>query len=146
MSKRSLSYYHSAPIQIRFNDIDKLDHVTNSVYQQYFDLGRMAYFDNVLKERMDWSKEGLVLVNITINFLSPIRMFDSIEVRTKVTKLGNKSLEMQQEIFNLTTEEVAASSSSVMVGFNGTTEEAIPVPARWRERISSFEKDVLFEV
>jgi len=146
MSKRSLNYFQSSPIQIRFNDIDKLDHVTNSVYQQYFDLGRMAYFDTVLRERMDWSKEGLILVNITINFLAPIRMFDSIEVRTKVTKLGNKSLEMQQEIFNLTTEEVAASSSSVMVGFNGTTEEAIPIPARWRERISSFEKDVLFEV
>lgn len=146
MSKRSLSYYHSAPIQIRFNDIDKLDHVTNSVYQQYFDLGRMAYFDNVLKERMDWSKEGLILVNITINFLTPIRMFDSVEVRTKIVKLGNKSLDMQQEIFNITTGEIAASSSSVMVGFNGTTEEAIPIPARWRERISGYEKDVLFDV
>ena len=45
---KSLNYFHNTPIQIRFNDIDQLGHATNSVYQQYFDLGKMAYFDHVL--------------------------------------------------------------------------------------------------
>lgn len=46
-SKRHIThtYFHSTPIQIRFNDIDQLGHATNSVYQQYFDLGKMAYLD-----------------------------------------------------------------------------------------------------
>lgn len=151
MSKKSLNpsnlnFFHSVPIQIRFNDIDKLDHATNSVYQQYLDLGRMDYFDSVLKEVMEWKVEGLILVSISIDFISPVKLYDRVEVRTKITRMGNKSLDMKQEIYNISTGQVSASSSSVMVGYRGLTEESIPIPLRWRDGIRAFEKDVLFEV
>lgn len=141
-----LSFFHSHPIQIRFNDIDQLGHVTNSVYQQYFDLGKMAYFDFVLGERMNFQTEGLIVVTLTINFLSSVKLYDDVEVRTKVTRLGNKSLDLLQEIFDKTSGETVADCKSVMVGFKGETEESIPVPDRWRKKIMDFETDVLFEV
>jgi len=146
MSKKSLSYFHSYPIQIRFNDIDQLGHVTNSVYQQYFDLGKMTYFEQVLGERMDFQTEGLIVVTLTINFLSSVKLYDEVEVRTKVTRLGNKSLDIEQEIFDKTSGETVAECKSVMVGFKGSTEESILIPDRWRGRIVEFETDVLFEV
>jgi len=146
MSKKSLSYFHSHPIQIRFNDIDQLGHVTNSVYQQYFDLGKMTYFNHVLQERMDFQTEGLIVVTLTLNFLSSVKLNDEVVVRTKVTKLGNKSLDIQQEIFDKTTGENVAECKSVMVGYNGEAEESIPIPNRWRRKIVEFETDVLFEV
>ncbi len=141
-----LSFFHSHHIQIRFNDIDQLGHVTNSVYQQYFDLGKMAYFNHVLQERMEFQTEGLIVVTLTINFLSSVKLYDDIEVRTKVTRLGNKSLDLLQEIFDKTSGEPVAECKSVMVGFKGETEESIPVPDRWRKKIMDFETDVLFEV
>ena len=135
-------YHHTHPIQIRFNDIDMLGHTTNSVYMQYFDLGRLHYFTNVLKERMDWRDEGLILVSININYLAQTKLYDELEVRTKVTKLGNKSLEMHQQIYNKTTNEVAAEGKSNMVGYSGSRRQSIPVPTRWRERFANFEKDI----
>jgi acyl-CoA thioester hydrolase len=51
--QKLVNFFHITPIQIRFNDIDKLNHVTNSVYQQYFDLGKMDYFNDVLQEQMN---------------------------------------------------------------------------------------------
>lgn len=137
-------FFHSHPIQIRWNDIDVLGHTTNSVYQQYFDLGRLQYFIDVLKEKMDFQNEGLILANISVNYLNPIGLYDSIEVKTKVIRIGNKSLEMLQQVFNTTTNKVAAESKGIMVGFCGSKNETISIPERWKERIWNFEKDIDF--
>lgn len=140
------SYFHVTPLQIRFNDFDHLCHVNNSVYQQYFDLGRLSYFNDVLKVKMDWEDEGLILANINIDFQNPIKLYDQAIVRTKIYHLGNKSLKMCQEIFNQTTGEIAALSKSIMVGFSNNTNSTIPVPERWRKMIADYEHDTLFEV
>ncbi|KAB2870709.1 MAG: acyl-CoA thioesterase [Bacteroidales bacterium] len=137
-------FFHSIPIQIRFNDIDKLEHVNNSVYQQFYDLGKVDYFDLVLGEHMDWNVEGLVIASISIEFLISIQLHDKIEVRSKVYEIGNKSLKMKQEIFNLTTGTVASTSKSVMVNYSNSQMKTLPIPDKWRERISAYEKDLSF--
>ena len=146
MTEQKPYYFLITPIQIRFNDLDRLDHVTNSVYQQYFDLGRMEYFRKVFQEQMDWSVEGLILASVAIDFLNPIKLYDEIVVRTKIYKIGNKSLKMSQELYNLTTGKVAATSKSAMVGYNNSKEITITIPERWRKKIADFEQDLLFEV
>lgn len=140
----NINFLHSSPIQIRFNDVDMLGHATNSVYPQYFDLGRMAYFESVLGERMDWRFDGLIMVSISIDFVAQIKLYDSVVVRTKIIRLGNKSLDMVQDLYNETTGKIVAKSNGVMVGYNGKEEVSIPIPTRWRERIAAFESDVLF--
>ena len=42
-------FHHSIPVQIRFNDIDMLGHVNNTVYFSFFDLGKARYFEEVKK-------------------------------------------------------------------------------------------------
>ncbi len=138
------NFYHFTPIQIRFNDIDQLSHVTNSVYQQYFDLGRMSYFNEVLREQMDWEAEGLILANISIDFLNPIELYDEVEVHTKIYHIGNKSVKMHQELFNKSRQNIAASSKSIMVCYSNSSKTTLVVPERWRKSIAEFEKDMLF--
>ena len=38
---QQIQFFHKTPIQIRFNDVDVVGHVNNSVYQNYFDAARM---------------------------------------------------------------------------------------------------------
>lgn len=142
----SINFFHTTSVQIRFNDLDTLGHINNSVFQQYFDLGRIAYFKNVLNEQMDWNVEGLILASISIDFLTPIRFYDSIVVHTKINHLGNKSLKMIQDLFDETTEKVAATGKSIMVSYNNTTGETLPIPGRWRKCIAAFEKDTQFQI
>lgn len=136
-------YRHSTPIQIRFNDIDQLKHVTNSVYQQYFDLGRLSYINEVLSEQMDWESEGLILASITIDYHKPITLYDSIRVYTSVNRIGEKSLQMVQQLLIETTGEAAATSNSVMVCYSNRMGKTIPIPTRWRNRIEQFEEELL---
>lgn len=144
MSNQTFQFFHKTPVQIRFNDIDIMAHVNNSVYQNFFDMARMSYFEEVFEQKMQWKVRALVLAKITINYLNPIFLDEEIVVLSKVYKLGNKSLQMQQEIINLKTNELKAKNDAVLVAFGVKEDEAILLPDDWRKKIINFEKDIKF--
>ena len=48
-------YKHSVEIQPRFNDFDALEHVNNTVYMNYFDIGKVSYFKTIWDtDLIDW--------------------------------------------------------------------------------------------
>ena len=138
-------FYHRTPVQIRFNDVDVMGHVNNSVYQHYFDYARLQYFEQVFGYRLDWHDEVLVLVRIEIDFIKPVFMFDPIQILTKVHALGNKSLKMEQRLVGeQDDDDIRCQSNAVLSGFNYQKGESIPILNDWRERIKKFEQDVDF--
>ena len=139
-----MKFLHKTPIQIRFNDIDTMVHVNNSVYQNYFDLARTKYFEEVFKQKIVWKEKALVLAKITIEYLNPILFDEEIVVLSKVYKLGNKSLQMTQDVVNAETHEVKAKNDAVLVAFGAQENEAIPLPDNWKNKIALFEKDLSF--
>ena len=119
-------------------------HVNNSVYQNYFDMARMQYFEKVFDTKMNWKEKALVLAKITIEYMNPIFLDEEIAVLSKVYKLGNKSLQMKQEIINVTTNEVKAINDAVLVAFGPQENEAVSLSEDWRNKIALFEKDLSF--
>ncbi|MCK5028311.1 MAG: acyl-CoA thioesterase [Bacteroidales bacterium] len=139
-----MKFLHKTPIQIRFNDIDIMAHVNNSVYQNYFDLARTKYFEEIFEQKIIWKKKALVLAKITIEYLNPILFDEEIVVLSKVYKLGNKSLQMKQEIVNAATNEVKAKNDAVLVAFGTQENEAVSLSDDWKNKIALFEKDLSF--
>ena len=144
MNNSNYKFFHKTPIQIRFNDIDIMTHINNSVYQNYFDMGRKQYFEEVFEQKMQWDIRALVLAKITIEYLNPIFMDEEIVVLSKVYKLGNKSLRMQQEIINAQTNEIKSKNDAVLVAFGTKENEAITLPEDWRKKIIKYESDIEF--
>jgi acyl-CoA thioester hydrolase len=142
-TKSETNFLHKTPIQIRFNDIDILAHVNNSVYQNYFDMARLRYFERVFNQKMNWDERALVLAKITIEYFNPIFLEEEIVVLSKVYKLGNKSLQMKQEIVNVTTNEIKANNDAVLVAFGSKENGAILLPEDWRNKIINYEKDLI---
>jgi len=135
-----ISFYHSAPVQIRFNDIDGLGHVNNTTIQEYFDLGRMYYMRDVFTNTIFSGNATLIVASINTDFLSPIYLKDEMEVKTAIVHLGNKSLRMEQQVVNCKSGEVKAICKSVMVGFHKETEKAIVIKSEWRDLICKQEQ------
>ncbi|PLX22759.1 MAG: acyl-CoA thioester hydrolase [Marinilabiliales bacterium] len=144
MQSKEFVFYHKTPIQIRFNDIDIMAHVNNSVYQNYFDLARTQYFNKVFNENINWKVRALVLAKITIEYLNPIFLEENIVVLSKVFKLGNKSLHMHQKIVNDDTKEVKSTNEAILVSFGVKEDGAIEMPDDWRSKIITCEKDIEF--
>lgn len=133
-------FKHKLPIQIRFNDIDSLGHVNNAIYLTYFDIGKSDFFQAVRKDVIDWTKIDIVVANVNIDFFAPTYLHEKLEVHTKVTSIGNKSMKMLQHLINRDTNEVKSISHSVMVGYHPELKQSKVISDEWREAIDSYEK------
>ena len=132
-------FRHSTPLQIRFNDIDTLGHVNNTVYFSFLDLGKTHYFNEALGKTTDWRAADVVIANINCDFIAPIRFNENIEVKTQIGHIGNKSFRVLQAIVNTTTGEVKCLCATTMVGFDAATGQARVISCEWREAVSAFE-------
>ncbi len=141
INTNEMNFKHKLPIQIRFNDIDLAGHVYNAVYQEYFDLARVDYFSKSLGNSLSWVKTGLVIASIHIDYSTSIVLTDKVEIKSKVSSLGNKSLEMIQEITKEGETEPAAVGKTVLVCFDMPTRTSVEIPESWKEKITLFEEN-----
>lgn len=138
-----MSFKHSIPVQIRFNDIDIAGHVYNGIYQEYFDMARLDYFKRVLEEKLDWNKTGLVIVSIQTDFSAPVFLDDKIEIQSRVCVLGEKSLQMQQQVIKNGESEPVANGKTVLVCFDMKKKKSVPIPKEWRKKLIEFEPELI---
>jgi len=134
-------YKHFIPVQIRFSDVDRLNHVNNACYLSYFELGRIHYFNDVFKENINWNKKGFVLARTETDHLAPVFLNDRIFCFTKVIKTGNKSIRMKSSILKKENDELieCARGLVILVARDYILNKSIEVPEKWRELINQFE-------
>jgi acyl-CoA thioester hydrolase len=134
-------YKHFIPIQIRFADIDRLNHVNNACYLNYFELGRVHYFNHVFKDKINWSEKGFVLARTEVDHLEPLFLNDEVYCFTKVIKTGTKSLTLKNSVVKKEKGQFVecASGIGILVAMDYQKKESIELPAEWISLINSFE-------
>lgn len=138
----TVSFRHELPIQVRFNDVDILGHVNNSVVISYFDLGKVAYFEALGHRNVRTDEGGLVIVNVNVDFMSPIFMDDDLVVKSKIFQIGNKSLKLLQVIFDKKSQRIKSVCRTVMCGFDPKANTSFPIKEEWRDMIAAFEPEL----
>ena len=127
-------------VQLRFNDIDALGHVNNSVYFQFFDLAKTEYFAGLeVDADINWCRPSIVIANVNCSFLVPTFFQEPVEVLTQCAHLGNKSLTLLQHLVNHDTRQVKATCATVMVNLDPETNLPAPLPTVWRNAIVAYE-------
>ena len=139
---KSKIFHHTVPIQLRFNDGDVMGHVNNANHFTYMEIGRIRYFHDVVDDKNDWQKNGIILAQISIDYLQPILLTDNLTISTRCTKLGNKSFDMAYEIKNNIKGRsiLKATGTSTLVCFDYLKNVSVPMPAKWRKKIIAFDR------
>ena len=133
-------FKRTTSVQLRFNDIDALGHVNNSVYFQFFDLAKTEYFAGLeVNADINWCRPSIVIANVNCSFLMPTVFQEPVEVLTQCAHLGNKSLTLLQHLVNSDTGEVKCTCATVMVNMDPQTNQPSPIPQVWRDAIVAFE-------
>lgn len=130
---------HRMPVQIRFNDIDLMGHVYNAKYQEFFDLARLAYFDEVLGDLISWDNKSLIIASVKVDFIEPTFLNDTIEVETHILSLGEKSLQMFQQLYKNEKANSACVCTTIMVAYNMKERFSESIPDKWKARIQKHE-------
>ena len=138
---RFKDYRHCIPVQIRFSDIDKLNHVNNACYHNYIEMGRVKYFEDVIGDRVNWEQSGFMLARTEIDHIEQVYLQDEIYCFTRVFRIGNKSVGIKNSIVKKEAGELieCAEINAVLVAMDYRSNSSIRVPDEWRKKFSAFE-------
>lgn len=115
-------------IRVKEEDIDALGHVN---YNKFIAYSEQAIGDWYKKAGLDWHKQenrqlGTVVVNLNVSYIKEARLGEVLKVVTTPVKLGTKSFQLKQEIFNAN-DELITEFSKKFVMFDLTTRKGMVV-------------------
>src|SRR5437763_5599096 len=84
---------------VRFRDLDGMGHVNNAVYSTYLEQARLAWFSRTpLGEADEMPLRDVILARTEIDFRSPLRLGEVVEVGVRPARVGAKSSELEYEL------------------------------------------------
>jgi acyl-CoA thioester hydrolase len=110
--------------RVRFRDCDSMGHVNNAVYSTYLEQARIGILGDL---------EPFILARVEIDFRAELRAGEHVEVRSRCSRVGTKSFDLEHVI--AADGRVVAEAKSVLVSYDYARGESVPVPDRLRERL-----------
>lgn len=129
------TFLHSVDIQVRFTDMDTNGHINNGIYHAYFDLGRMHFFKEVLKQKTS----NTIIAQVNTTYVKPLYLDDSICVKNKIVRWGNTSFDMLQAIFKKDGDSLILANYNVTTFVHLDNEKPSVVPDEWKNAVVAYE-------
>ena len=125
-------------VEVRWRDLDAMNHVNNAVYFTYLEQARVHYLRELgLIPEMP-SGVGFILAEARCQYTSPLTLGERVTVRIRVSDLGRSSF-----VFTYRMEgqdgRLVAEARSTQVCYDYGNERSIPLSDAWRQAILAFE-------
>jgi acyl-CoA thioester hydrolase len=132
-------FFH--PTEVRYGDLDPQGHVNNAKYLTYFEQARIYYTIalGLFHKDQSFMEVGVIVADIHVAYHKPTHYGDNIQVGVRSSKVGNKSITVEQCVMNKDTGEILASGTVILVAFDYKLGHTIPVPENWRTKLAEFE-------
>lgn len=85
-------------IQPRFVETDALGHINNTVVPVWFEAARTDIF-KIFNPEQNLAKWNLIIAKIEVNYEAQIAYQNEVEIRTHISKVGNSSFTVLQEVY-----------------------------------------------
>ncbi|MDE6680301.1 MAG: acyl-CoA thioesterase [Muribaculaceae bacterium] len=133
-------FKHRVLVQTRFNDVDILGHINNTVYFSFYDTGKAYYFNSVRNGNMNWRKVETVIANVNCAYIHSMYFGEQIEVCTRCIEIREKSFILQQMLVEKESGQIKSICETVMVSIDTDDLHSIPVPDDWRKALADYEE------
>ncbi|HKV42461.1 MAG TPA: thioesterase family protein [Blastocatellia bacterium] len=137
--KSDFKFHHN--IRVRFADTDLQGIVFNGNYLTYYDVAWTEYLRELGLTYKDFIDRGLdtVLARTELDFKSPARFDDILEIYTRISAIGSTSLVFNFEIYSGSEDRLIGLAKSLYVCVDPTTFQKIRAPDWLRELVTRFE-------
>ncbi|MFC4701086.1 acyl-CoA thioesterase [Glaciecola siphonariae] len=109
---------------VRFYETDALKHVSNTVLVGWFEAARFPIF-KIFTPTLDLDNWPLILANYNVDFLQQIFMDAEVTVKTGISRIGNSSFVVYQELWQ--SEELKAKGTTTLVHFDYQTQRSAAI-------------------
>jgi acyl-CoA thioester hydrolase len=110
--------------RVRFRDCDAMGHVNNAVFSTYLEESRIGVLGGL---------SAFILARVEIDFRAELRMGEQVEVRTRCSRIGTKSFDLEHVI--AAGDRVVAEAKSVLVAYDYERGVSVPLSAELRARL-----------
>ncbi|SET67906.1 acyl-CoA thioesterase [Thalassotalea agarivorans] len=129
---------HQTQIKVRGYHLDIYQHVNNARYLEFLEEARWAALETT-GDIEYFAKAGLawVIVNININYRSAATMGQTLNIATKLAKIGSKSAVFHQEVTIDGTDTVVADADITFVVLDQKTGKPVEIDGEIKARLAS---------
>jgi acyl-CoA thioester hydrolase len=126
----------TAPIEVRWRDLDAFNHVNNSVYLTYLEQARLDWLGHV-PGIWDADNGKPVMAACRLNYRAPIEWPASVEVQLHCSRLGNSSITVGHRIIDGKDGRLYCDGDVTLVWIDPRTGKTVPLPPVLREAVQS---------
>ena len=137
-NKKSFSYN----FRIRYSEVDAQKIVYNSHYLTFLDVSIFEFFDAIGFNQEEYIKETnneFHTVRAVVEYKAPATLGNTIEVLTRIKKIGNSSITFQQEIYLYESDKLLATGEIVWVNTNQEKMVPTTVPDYLRQLLKDYQ-------
>jgi acyl-CoA thioester hydrolase len=92
------SFRFAVPLRQRYCETDALGHVSNTVYPEYLELGRLQYFAAAGDPEPGPFPFAHVTAELHLRYVAPCFYDEPLEIRSKIVNIGRSSAALDQAI------------------------------------------------
>ena len=121
-------------INTRWKDLDAFRHINNAVFLSYIEDARIV----LLKRwKINYAEKSLIVASVKIDYLQQVKHPSSLIIGQKVSRLGNKSFDIQSAVFIIGEGNPVCMSTITSVAFDFTINQTVKV---FQEIIDDYQK------
>ncbi|TGG91275.1 acyl-CoA thioesterase [Natronospirillum operosum] len=118
----------------RFTDTDALGHINNTRIPVWFEGARMPVF-RVFTPDLNVRAWKLMIARYDVEFHGELFYGIPVEIRTWVSRLGNSSFDVTQEVWQ--NGERRASGTTVLVHYDHQAKQSVPLSEELRQQLEA---------
>ena len=109
--------------------MDGLRHINNATYLTYFETARIKYLNHLGLNVSHWEGElSTILASMHIDYIQQSSYPNEYEIGSRIVRLGNKSFDLLNAIFEKEIENPIVTGTFTLVTFNYNTQGTIHLP------------------
>jgi acyl-CoA thioester hydrolase len=135
-------FKHCTQISVRSYEIDWQGIVHNAVYLQYFEVGRIEYF-NAIGAQIEFTgitgNSRIVLVRNEVDYKTPAHFREALNVYSRISSIKNSSFVVEGMLESATSRTILAENVAVHAWLRPDGKESTTVPDEFRRQVQRYE-------
>ena len=125
---------------VLWGDQDPFGHVNNLAYLRWSETARVEYLIRIgFWPPLPPAGVGPILASISCDYKRQLTYPDTTYTGARVTRIGNRSFQLQHRVVSKALDAVVAEVESTIVVLDYTSNKAVPIPEYCRKAIEELE-------
>jgi acyl-CoA thioester hydrolase len=121
------------PIEVRYRDVDAMNHVNNAVHVTYLEVARVRLWHDRFDPLASARESPFLVARVAVDYRAPIGLGDDVAIGVGVSAIGRSSFTLAYRVE--ASGRLAAEASTVQVLVDPRTGRPRPIDDELRQRL-----------